>query len=86
MTLYYLAAQSCPDPAQVGLPGRMGDRRGWVLSAQLYSVRSAGSWGVGDLTDLTDLAVWAGADLGADSVLVNPNPNDFWRARGYDIQ
>jgi 4-alpha-glucanotransferase len=59
-------------PAQVGLPGRMGDRRGWVLSAQLYSVRSAGSWGVGDLTDLTDLAVWAGADLGADSVLVNP--------------
>jgi 4-alpha-glucanotransferase len=59
-------------PARVGLPERMGDRRGWVLSAQLYSVRSAGSWGVGDLTDLTDLAVWAGADLGADSVLVNP--------------
>lgn len=59
-------------PAQVGLPERMGDRRGWGLAAQLYSVRSAGSWGVGDLTDLTDVAVWAGADLGADYVLVNP--------------
>ncbi|MGN6443904.1 4-alpha-glucanotransferase [Amnibacterium sp.] len=59
-------------PARVGMPASMGDRRGWVLSTQLYSVRSAGSWGVGDLTDLTDLGVWAGADLGADSVLVNP--------------
>ena len=59
-------------PAQVGLPARMGDRRGWGLAAQLYSVRSAGSWGVGDLTDLTDLGVWAGAELGADYVLVNP--------------
>ncbi|WP_233550972.1 4-alpha-glucanotransferase [Amnibacterium setariae] len=59
-------------PADVGLPARQGDRRGWGLAAQLYSVRSAGSWGVGDLADLTDLAVWAGADLGADYVLVNP--------------
>ena len=59
-------------PAQVGMPARMGDRRGWGLAAQLYSVRSVGSWGVGDLTDLTDLGVWAGADLGADYVLVNP--------------
>jgi 4-alpha-glucanotransferase len=59
-------------PAEVGLPARMGDRRGWGLAAQLYSVRSEGSWGVGDLTDLTDLAVWSGAELGADYVLVNP--------------
>jgi 4-alpha-glucanotransferase len=59
-------------PARVGLPARMGDARGWVLAAQLYSLRSAGSWGVGDLTDLTDLAVWSGAELGADAVLVNP--------------
>ena len=59
-------------PAQVGMPARMGDRRGWGLASQLYSVRSAGSWGVGDLTDLTDLGVWAGAELGADYVLVNP--------------
>ncbi|MFD1722796.1 4-alpha-glucanotransferase [Amnibacterium endophyticum] len=45
---------------------------GWGVAAQLYSVRSEQSWGVGDLTDLTDLAVFAGADLGADFVLVNP--------------
>ena len=32
----------------------------------------AQSWGVGDLVDLTDLAVWSGAELGADFVLVNP--------------
>jgi 4-alpha-glucanotransferase len=59
-------------PARLELPGGLADRRGWGLAAQLYSVRSEGSWGVGDLTDLTDLAVWAGADLGADYVLVNP--------------
>jgi 4-alpha-glucanotransferase len=59
-------------PSWAGLPDRMGDRRGWGLAAQLYSVRSEGSWGIGDLTDLTDLGVWAGAELGADYVLVNP--------------
>jgi 4-alpha-glucanotransferase len=59
-------------PAWVGVPERLGGRRAWGLAAQLYSVRSRQSWGVGDLTDLTDLAVWAAADLGADYVLVNP--------------
>ena len=47
-------------PAWLGLPGRLGDRKVWGLATQLYSVRSHGSWGVGDLTDLADLAVWAG--------------------------
>ena len=59
-------------PAWLGLPARMGARRGWGLATQLYSVQSRDSWGVGDLTDLTDLAVWAGARHGADYVLVNP--------------
>jgi 4-alpha-glucanotransferase len=59
-------------PAWLGLPARMGARRGWGLATQLYSVRSEGSWGFGDLTDLADLAVWAGARHGADYVLVNP--------------
>ena len=59
-------------PSWLGLPDRLGERRGWGFAAQLYSVRSRGSWGVGDLTDLTDLAVWSAADLGADYVLVNP--------------
>jgi 4-alpha-glucanotransferase len=47
-------------------------RRGWGFAAQLYSVRSRGSWGHGDLHDLADLATWSGGDLGADFVLVNP--------------
>jgi len=59
-------------PAWLGLPERMGNRRIWGLATQLYSVRSAGSWGIGDLTDLTDLAVWAGSEHRADYVLINP--------------
>jgi 4-alpha-glucanotransferase len=58
-------------PQRLALPARLG-RRGWGVAAQLYSVRSARSWGIGDLGDLTDLAVWAGGRLGADFVLVNP--------------
>ena len=59
-------------PDWLGVPESLGDRRGWGLAAQLYSVRSEQSWGVGDLADLTDLAVWSGAELGADYLLVNP--------------
>lgn len=59
-------------PAWLGLPPRLGSRRTWGLATQLYSVRSKNSWGIGDLADLTDLAVWAGARHGAGYVLVNP--------------
>ncbi len=59
-------------PAWLGFPASMGDRRAWGLATQLYSVRSARSWGVGDLVDLTDLAVWSAAEHGADYVLINP--------------
>ena len=59
-------------PHWVGTPARLGERRLWGLATQLYSVRSAGSWGTGDLTDLTDLGVWASVEHGADYVLVNP--------------
>ena len=59
-------------PAWLGLPARLGSRRIWGLATQIYSVRSKNSWGVGDLGDLTDLAVWAGARHGAGYVLVNP--------------
>ncbi len=45
---------------------------GWGASAQLYSVRSSRSWGVGDLGDLRDLATWTARAHGADFVLVNP--------------
>ncbi|OBJ71911.1 4-alpha-glucanotransferase [Mycobacterium sp. 1274756.6] len=59
-------------PDRLELPERLGSRRGWGLAVQLYSVRSHRSWGVGDLTDLTDLAVWSAYRHGADFVLVNP--------------
>lgn len=59
-------------PDWLGLPERLGARRAWGLAAQLYSVRSTQSWGVGDLTDLTDLAVWSASRHGADYLLVNP--------------
>ena len=59
-------------PEWLGFPERMGSRRGWGLATQLYSVRSRQSWGVGDLNDLEDLAVWSASEHGADYVLVNP--------------
>jgi 4-alpha-glucanotransferase len=59
-------------PAWLGVPEAMTERQSWGFATQLYSVRSRRSWGVGDLVDLTDLAVWSAAELGADYVLVNP--------------
>jgi 4-alpha-glucanotransferase len=59
-------------PGWLGLPERLGARRAWGLATQIYSVRSRQSWGVGDLTDLSDLAVWSGSAHGAGFVLVNP--------------
>ncbi|MCV7151993.1 4-alpha-glucanotransferase [Mycolicibacterium pyrenivorans] len=59
-------------PATLEPPSRPGSRRTWGLATQLYSVRSRKSWGIGDLTDLTDLAVWSAACHGAGFVLVNP--------------
>lgn len=47
-------------------------RRSWGFMTQLYSLRSRGSWGFGDLRDLADLAAWSGRDLDAGFVLVNP--------------
>lgn len=48
----------------------LGDRE-WGLMMQLYQVRSAESWGVGDLADARRLAAW-GAREGAGFVLLNP--------------
>ncbi|HEY2296951.1 MAG TPA: 4-alpha-glucanotransferase [Jatrophihabitans sp.] len=59
-------------PAWLGMPARVGSQKQWGLATQLYSVRSRRSWGIGDLTDLTDLAVWSAVEHAADFVLVNP--------------
>jgi 4-alpha-glucanotransferase len=59
-------------PAALTMPAALGSARTWGLATQLYSVRSERSWGIGDLTDLTDLAVWSAARHGAGFILVNP--------------
>ncbi len=46
--------------------------RSYGLLVQLYSLLSRRSWGMGDLADLGELAGWAGRDLGAGFVQVNP--------------
>jgi 4-alpha-glucanotransferase len=45
--------------------------RVWILAVQLYGVRSAGNWGIGDFTDLGELIEWA-ARSGAAGVGLNP--------------
>lgn len=46
-------------------------RRLWVLAVQLYAVRSARNWGIGDFTDLQRLIEIAAA-VGAGGVGLNP--------------
>jgi 4-alpha-glucanotransferase len=48
-----------------------GFDRCWLLAVQLYGVRSARNWGIGDFTDLKALIELAG-HLGADGVGLNP--------------
>jgi 4-alpha-glucanotransferase len=59
-------------PERLNPPALASGERLWGFMAQIYSVRSRRSWGLGDLADLADLAAWSGHDLGADFVLVNP--------------
>ena len=59
-------------PKFVGFPLGMRGNRTWGYAAQLYSVTSKHSWGMGDFTDLADLATWAGSEQQAGFVLVNP--------------
>ena len=59
-------------PERLDTAQRLVENRQWGLMAQLYSVRSTRSWGIGDLADLADLAALAGAGFGAGYVLINP--------------
>ena len=45
--------------------------RCWLLAVQLYGVRSARNWGIGDFTDLEGMIEFA-AHLGADGIGLNP--------------
>ncbi len=60
-------------PDRLRLPKRLRKgKRVWGVMTQLYQVRSAESWGIGDLADLGTIATWAGETLGAGFVLINP--------------
>jgi 4-alpha-glucanotransferase len=56
-------------------PGRCylpTDWHTWGWAVQLYALRSAESWGMGDLGDLRRLGQWSATDLGAGILLINP--------------
>ncbi len=59
-------------PSWLGFPRQLGDKRVWGYATQLYSVAGRDSWGVGDLVDLADMAVWAGTQQFASYILINP--------------
>jgi 4-alpha-glucanotransferase len=59
-------------PAQCYLPPQLrAGARSWGLTCQLYGLRSARNWGIGDLTDLAGLARGAG-NCGAAALGLNP--------------
>jgi 4-alpha-glucanotransferase len=59
-------------PGKCWLPPAIAQgRRLWGVAAQLYLLRSASNWGIGDFRDLRRLAELA-ADHGADVIGLNP--------------
>lgn len=59
-------------PARLDTADRFDDRQLWGLAVQLYSTRSAESWGIGDFADLASLAEVSAEQYGADFIQVNP--------------
>jgi 4-alpha-glucanotransferase len=59
-------------PSTLELPEQLRTGRAWGFMAQLYSVRSRASWGVGDFADLAELGWLSARTCGADFLLVNP--------------
>lgn len=59
-------------PAKVPLPEGLVNGQQWGWMAQLYSIRSHTSWGVGDFADLKHLLVEAHTKTNADYMLINP--------------
>ncbi len=56
-------------PLQCYLPP---DLRIWGWALQLYSLRSAKSWGIGDFGDLRKFARWSAGNLNSNVLLINP--------------
>ena len=59
-------------PARVPLPPAVAEKQRWGWMAQMYSIRSAESWGVGDYGDLKLLLTDAAEKSHADFILINP--------------
>ncbi|QTE30449.1 4-alpha-glucanotransferase [Pengzhenrongella sicca] len=59
-------------PDKLELPPSLREGRAWGFMAQMYSVRSKQSWGVGDLADIADVAWLSARRCGADFLLINP--------------
>lgn len=59
-------------PATLQPASMQGHDRVLGLMAQIYSVRSQRSWGMGDIGDLTDLVTWSARHLDADFCAINP--------------
>ncbi len=60
-------------PSQCYVPeGVLRGARYWGLSVQLYALRSARNWGIGDFGDLAVLVRWAPQELGVGLVGLNP--------------
>ncbi len=62
-----VAPANCFVPEELARGGKV-----WGLALQLYSLRSQTNWGVGDFTDLSRLVEWAGKELGAGIIGLNP--------------
>jgi 4-alpha-glucanotransferase len=60
-----------PDRCHVPDFFRRGTRL-WGIALQLYSLRSDRNWGVGDFQDLAAIVEWAGKQLGAAVIGLNP--------------
>jgi 4-alpha-glucanotransferase len=53
-------------------PSLAAHQRLWGLALQLYSLSSDRNWGCGDFTDLGRIVKWAGEELGAGVIGLNP--------------
>jgi 4-alpha-glucanotransferase len=60
-------------PRQCYIPPPLeANQRLWGLALQLYSLPSDCNWGCGDFTDLGRIVEWAGKELGAGVIGLNP--------------
>ncbi len=61
---------------------RLQGRRGFGITTNLYTVRSAENWGAGDIGDVKAIAAWLGQHGGT---FVGMNPLHALRNAGYDV-